>query len=80
MTSALFWDIRQCRVVVLYRRFGTIYQSHLQASRSSRRKLYLDLFTLEDEADRLSRNVGTELPLYAVLYPRKCLLLGLLDP
>jgi hypothetical protein len=27
---------------------------------------FLDLFTLEDWADRLSRNVGIELPLYAV--------------
>ena len=30
LKSALFWDITQRRVVVLYRRFGTIYRSHLQ--------------------------------------------------
>jgi hypothetical protein len=26
---ALFWEIMQCRVVILYRHFGTTYQSHL---------------------------------------------------
>jgi hypothetical protein len=31
MRSALFWDIMQRRVVILYRCFGTIYGSHLQA-------------------------------------------------
>jgi hypothetical protein len=34
MRSALFWDIMQHRVVILYRRFGTTYRSHLQGSRS----------------------------------------------
>jgi len=29
-----------------------------------RSALFLDFLDLEDEADRLSRNVGTELPLY----------------
>jgi hypothetical protein len=33
MRSALFWDIRQCRVVTVYRRFGTTYRSHLHGSR-----------------------------------------------
>jgi hypothetical protein len=28
--SALFWDITQSRVVILYRRFRTTYPSHLQ--------------------------------------------------
>jgi hypothetical protein len=36
--SALFWDITQCRVVILYRRFGTTYPSHLKGSGSPRRK------------------------------------------
>jgi len=27
--------------------------------------------TLEDGTDRLSRNVGTELPIYAAEYPRR---------
>jgi len=30
---ALFWTITQRMVVALYRRFGTIYRSHLQGSR-----------------------------------------------
>jgi hypothetical protein len=39
VTSALLWDITQRSVVVLYRSFGTTYRSHLQGSRSARRKL-----------------------------------------
>jgi hypothetical protein len=31
--SALFWDITQRRVVIVYRRFGTMYWSHLHGSR-----------------------------------------------
>jgi hypothetical protein len=38
--SALFWGITQRRVVILYRRFGTTYQSHVQGSRSPRRVQY----------------------------------------
>jgi len=49
--SSLFWDFTQHRVVVPCRRFGTIYRPHLQRSRS---------------LDRLSRNIGKELPLWAV--------------
>jgi hypothetical protein len=30
LRSALFWDITRHRVVIVYRRFGTTYQSHLQ--------------------------------------------------
>jgi hypothetical protein len=36
MRSALFWDITQSWVVVLYRRFGTTLRSHIQGSRSPR--------------------------------------------
>jgi hypothetical protein len=32
MRSALFWDITQHRVVVLYRRFGRTYRAHLQGT------------------------------------------------
>jgi hypothetical protein len=32
--SALFWDITQRRVVIIYRRFGTTYRSHLFPSRT----------------------------------------------
>jgi hypothetical protein len=54
--SALFWDITQRVVVILYRRFVTPYRSHLQGSLSPRRS-----FLLEDGANRLFRNVGMEL-------------------
>jgi hypothetical protein len=42
---------------MLYRRFGTTYLSHLQGVQE-------DFLTLEDGTDRLSDNVGKELPLY----------------
>ena len=35
--SALFWDITQRRVVMIYRRFGTTYLSHLEGSRSPKK-------------------------------------------
>jgi hypothetical protein len=34
MRSVLFWALTQRRVVILYRRFGTTYRSHLKGSRS----------------------------------------------
>ena len=43
--SSLSSDVRQPRLVVIYRRFGTTYRSHLQR-------------ILEDEIRRLHRNVG----------------------
>jgi hypothetical protein len=30
MRSALFWDITRRRVIIVYRRFGTTYRSHLR--------------------------------------------------
>jgi hypothetical protein len=73
--SALFWDIVQHRVVILYRRFGTTHRSHLQGSnRLSRNvgtEMPKDFLTLEDGADKLSRNFGTELRLYAAWCPRR---------
>jgi hypothetical protein len=33
MRSALFWGITRCCVVIVYRRFGTTYRSHLHGSR-----------------------------------------------
>ena len=50
IVSSLFWNFTQHRLVVIDRRFGTIYRSHLQGSSS--------LLTLENGTDRLSRNVG----------------------
>jgi hypothetical protein len=41
MRSTLLWDITQRRMVILYRRFGTTFRSHLQGSRSLRRNLGL---------------------------------------
>ena len=38
LRSALFWDITQRRVIILYRRFGTTYRSHLKGSRSPKWK------------------------------------------
>ena len=60
--SALFWDVTQRRVVVLYRRFGTTYLPRLEASIS---QFFLDVWTLEDGTHMLSRNVATELPVDA---------------
>jgi hypothetical protein len=48
---ALFRDIMRRRVVIVYRRFGTTYLSHL-----------LVLLTLENGTDTLSRNVSKQLP------------------
>jgi hypothetical protein len=33
MTSAVYWGIMRRRVVIVYRRFGTTYRSHLHESR-----------------------------------------------
>jgi hypothetical protein len=38
-TSSPFWDVTHRRLVVGYRRFGTAYRSHLQASSRPRRIL-----------------------------------------
>ena len=51
MRTALFWVITQRVVVISYRRFGTIYRTHLQG--------------VPDGTVRLSRNVGRKLPLLA---------------
>jgi hypothetical protein len=59
MRSALFWDITKRVVVIIFRRFGTIYCSHLQ-----------DL-ALEDGNNTVFRNLTNELPLYAAQYPRR---------
>jgi hypothetical protein len=37
--SVLFWDFTQRRMIVAYRRFGTICQSQIQESSSPRRML-----------------------------------------
>jgi hypothetical protein len=35
MKSAVFWGITRCRVVIVYRRFGTTYRSHLPGQESN---------------------------------------------
>ena len=48
LISALFWDITQRRVVILYPRWGTTYRSRLQGPRSpSSWPFLLDYLTLE---------------------------------
>jgi len=56
---AVFCDITQRKVAIPYRLFGAVYRSEVQ-------KVFVDFSTIEDGTDRLSRNVGTVLPLYAV--------------
>jgi hypothetical protein len=65
MRSALFWGITQRRGVILYRRFGTTYRSHLHGTRSPRIFLdllsprrFLDFKPPEDGTDTLSRHVS----------------------
>ena len=61
MRFALFWDITQRRVVILYRRSG----QHIGPIFKGQEVQEEDFFTLEDGTDRLSRNVGKGLPLDA---------------
>jgi hypothetical protein len=69
LRSVLFRGITQRRVVILYWRFGTAYQSHLQGSRSPR--IFLDFLMLEDGTNMLSQNIGKGSPLDTALYPRR---------
>jgi hypothetical protein len=62
MRTALLWDITQRRVVILYRRFWTIY---LIIKGQEVQEEKVDFLTLEDGTDMLSRNVGKGLPLDA---------------
>ena len=59
--SGLLRDFRRRRVKYPYRCFGAIYRFHLQGSRC-----HIQRLTFEDGTDRLSRNVGKQLPFYAV--------------
>jgi hypothetical protein len=54
LRSALFWDVTQRQVVIVCRRFGITYLSHLEGSRLF---LLLDFLILEAGPDTLSRNV-----------------------
>ena len=57
MRSALFCDVTQLRIIIPYRRFG----ANLSIPSS---RVFLESLTLKDGTDRLSRNVGTELPFF----------------
>ena len=48
--SSLFWDITQSKLVVSYRRFGTIYRVPSSRVKQSKKN--------EDGTDSLSRNFG----------------------
>jgi hypothetical protein len=65
LRSALFWDITRRHVVIVYRRFGTTYLSHLHGF------FLLGLLTREDGKATLSRNVGKQLPHEAAQYRRR---------
>jgi hypothetical protein len=67
--SALFCDTTQRTVEIPYRRFGTIYLSHIQGSRSPRRKSGNFVPTFRDNLSVLSSRVKISK-----------FLLGLLDP
>ena len=64
LRTALFWALTQ-GVVVINRRFGATYRSHLQGSRN-----FLDSWPLKMGPDRLSRNIGKELPARCVINQR----------
>jgi len=54
--------VTQCTLVVSYRPFGTTYRYHLQGSRP---------WNLVDGTHRLSRNIGSQLPIYTAQHLRK---------
>jgi hypothetical protein len=53
LRSALFWDITQCRVVILYRCFGQCINPIFKG-----KEVQEDFLTVEDGTDMLSQNVG----------------------
>jgi len=58
------FTLRGSAMVNSYWRFGTRYLSLLQGSRNPKLKVFfLDFLSLEDGADRLSRNFDKNLPL-----------------
>jgi len=68
LRTALFWAITQRVVEIPCRRFVTTYRSHLQGSRILGSSWVL---AFEVGADRLSWNVGMELPLPVAQQPRR---------
>jgi hypothetical protein len=62
LRTELFWHITQREVVLPYRRFGTTYPIFMDQGSWI---LFLDSWPLKMGPDRLSQNVGKELPLFA---------------
>jgi len=63
MRSALFWDVTQPKVAIVYQRFGTIgpFFSGQEIRFIDPFKKF-DFLTLEVGTNTLSRNVGKDLP------------------
>ena len=60
------WDITHRLMVITYRRFGKNLSVTYSRAKNLKKKLILDFFTFDYGRDRLFRNVGNELPVYAV--------------
>lgn len=60
MKYSIFWDFSQRRLVICYRRLGTIFCP-----------IFLDCLTLEYGTGSFSHNVDDELTIYAEKYPRR---------
>jgi len=58
--TALFWAITQRVVVIPYGCFWATFRSYLKRSRIQ------EFLSLEYRTDKLSQNVGNELPLHAM--------------
>jgi hypothetical protein len=63
LRSALFWGITLRRGVILYRRFGTTYRSHLQGSRSPSLPTFRDNVSVPSSRLKKSKNSWTSWPL-----------------
>ena len=64
MRVAVFGNFTWRRRVGSYRRFGRAISPILK-NKESKKKFFLDGLTLQDGTDKLSRNVGSNLPFYA---------------
>jgi hypothetical protein len=71
--SALFWDITQRWVVIIYQRFGTTGRSQLQGLRSPRKKMWLigSPETSVQKYHSMVRNIPEELR--SLMVPLFCL-------
>jgi hypothetical protein len=65
MSSALFWDVMQCRVIIRHRRLRTTRRFDIQGSRIYLQESRSPFLTPDDGPDTLSVNVVRGLPLDA---------------